>query len=101
MFDNTYFVKIDNKNNNKKIIELKADQCNAIFSIPVGSDLSNWDVDTAGSPSKHYIPGYFASCRCKKVSLMGPKPFEVASPVCGIWPGDFETKPAKKKDFFY
>lgn len=68
-----------------------------ICSLPGDSDSWCCDADMADSRARHCSPVCSASCRCTRGSQTVPAPSAVASPVCGIWRVDFETKPAKKK----
>lgn len=67
-----------------------------IGCLPGDSDSWCCDADMADSRVRHCSPVCSASCRCTRGSQTVPAPSAVASPVCGIWRVDFETKPATR-----
>lgn len=64
-------------------------------ALPGDNDSWYCDVDRADSRERRYSLECSASCRCTTGSQMVPMPFAVASPACGTWRVDSETKPAK------
>lgn len=80
------------KTERHQYLSLSLSGCN----LPGDNDSWYCDADMADSRVRHCSPVCSASCRCTTGSQTVPTLSAAASPVCGIWHVDFETKPAKK-----
>lgn len=84
------------KQRKNQVIDIEA-RALSLTLLPGDNDSWYCDADMADSRARHCSPVCSASCRCTRGSQTVPMPSAAASPVCGIWRVDFETKPAKKK----